>query len=395
MSCSPRQPVARGAARGFSLVEAVVATALVAIMLSVAMTLVGASAISRGTSADRARAMALAEDLMSEILGRPYVDSEPTGNDSFLGIETGEATAIRLGFDDVDDYDGWSSQPPQKRDGTLLADLVGWERSVAVRWAEPQFLHSDWNSSTGVKRITVTVSRNGKPMARLTAIRTHAWVDDETVNTARGVLLVVSDATSPTDQDTARKNLLESWDYKVMLISASDTQANFDEALALSTVAYVVEQQQSTVLGTKLRDAAVGVVNEEVELRVEFGFCSNRDWPAPTDSINVIDNSHYMTSPFPIGWLQVCTGSEELINLAGNIPPGLRTLSQIVDPASNLSPGMAVIDSGGELYGGGTAAARRVQLPWGRVGFDINGLNTDGQTIMQRAVEWAAGEDQP
>ena len=55
----------------------------------------------------------------------------------------------------------------------------------------------------------------------------------------------------------------------------------------------------------ELRDAAVGVVNEEVELRVEFGFCSNRDWPAPTDSINVVDNSHYITSPFPIGWLPV------------------------------------------------------------------------------------------
>lgn len=37
-----------------------------------------------------------------------------------------------------------------------------------------------------------------------------------------------------------------------------------------------------------------------------------------------------------------------------------------------------------------TAAGRRVNLPWGRAGFDFNLLNDDGKTIMKRAIEWAA-----
>ena len=50
-----------------------------------------------------------------------------------------------------------------------------------------------------------------------------------------------------------------------------------------------------------------------------------------------------------------------------------------------------VIDQGAALYGGGTAAGRRVKLPWGGNDFDINSLTADGQTIMKRAIEWARG----
>ena len=49
-----------------------------------------------------------------------------------------------------------------------------------------------------------------------------------------------------------------------------------------------------------------------------------------------------------------------------------------------------VLETGWELYGGGAAAGRRVQLPWGQDGFDVSQLKKKGQTIMQRSIEWAA-----
>jgi hypothetical protein len=171
------------------------------------------------------------------------------------------------------------------------------------------------------------------------------------------VLLVVSTASPLNPQEEARKNLIESWGHTVNPISASDSQANFDSAVTANDVAYVVEQQQSTVLGTKLRDARIGVVNEEVELRDQFGFASNRDWPTPID--------------------------------AG----GLEVLGTLFWSGAD-TPALAVIDTGGALYGGGTAAARRVQLPWGRhtggTPFDFGKLNDDGKTILRRAIEWAS-----
>jgi len=200
------------------------------------------------------------------------------------------------------------------------------------------------------------------------------------------ILLVVADATSLTAQDLARQALMVDWGYRVSTISASDSQASFDAAVTTASAAYVVEQQQSTALGTKLRDATIAVISEEAELRADIGFSANRDWPSTRDTVDIIDNSHYITQPFATGLLSIASAPIEVVTLSGQMAGGLQALGQQDwgGPQNSLS----VIDTGGDLYGGGTAAGRRVQLPWGRTGFDINALNTNGLKLMQRAIEW-------
>ncbi|MDH3899778.1 MAG: DNRLRE domain-containing protein, partial [Gammaproteobacteria bacterium] len=204
--------------------------------------------------------------------------------------------------------------------------------------------------------------------------------------TPQTILLVVTDAAALSVQDNARKALMEGWGYSVSTISANDSQANFDAAVASADAAYVVEQQQSTALGTKLRDAGIAVVNEEAELRQDIGFSANRDWPSTRDTVDIVDNSHYITSPFATGLLTIATAPIEVVSLSGQLAGGLQVLGEQDwgGPQASLS----IIDTGGDLYGGGTAAGRRVQLPWGRTGFDINDLNTNGLKLMQRAIEW-------
>ena len=51
---------------------------------------------------------------------------------------------------------------------------------------------------------------------------------------------------------------------------------------------------------------------------------------------------------------------------------------------------ISAIDIGGELYGGGWACGRRVQVPWGGSAFAFTSMNTDGKNLMKRAIEWAA-----
>ena len=52
---------------------------------------------------------------------------------------------------------------------------------------------------------------------------------------------------------------------------------------------------------------------------------------------------------------------------------------------------LVVIAAGEALYGGGVAAGRRVHLPWGNNAFDVALLTASGETLMLRALEWAAG----
>ena len=52
---------------------------------------------------------------------------------------------------------------------------------------------------------------------------------------------------------------------------------------------------------------------------------------------------------------------------------------------------LAALDIGDSLYNGGNAAGRRVWLPWGGDTFQFSFLNSDGLTIMRKAIQWAGG----
>lgn len=156
---------------GFALVEAMVAVLLVAGLFAASLAAVGASRGGMRTVADRSRATLLAEQLLNEAAARPYWDGYGTGP----GPESDETAAgDRSPYDDVDDYDGWSASPPQRKNGTVIDGFNGWRRTVEVRWTDPTDLSRTETSETGVKRITVTVRRNGKELAELTAVRTFA-----------------------------------------------------------------------------------------------------------------------------------------------------------------------------------------------------------------------------
>ncbi|MAE63398.1 MAG: hypothetical protein CMJ18_03930 [Phycisphaeraceae bacterium] len=204
----------------------------------------------------------------------------------------------------------------------------------------------------------------------------------------QNLLLVVADAGSLSVQETARKSLIEAWGYIVNLISATASASEFDTAVAANDVAYVVEMNGSQALGTKLRDAAIGVVNEEGALAQPMGF-SDGSYPqfTPSDSVLIADNDHYITESFSLESISIVSVAGNLVGLALPTAGGLTTLARV----DGFMPGLAVIETGGDLHGGGTAPLRRVQLPWGQSGFDINQLNSSGRTIMQRAIEWAGG----
>lgn len=162
--------------RAMTLVESVVSIAIVGLMFAAVLNTVGAAAVTRQHATEQARAVLLADDLLAEILRQGY--AEPGDADSF-GRELPESNGVRSAYDDVDDYDGWSSSPPEEKDGTAIPGLTGWTRSVDVDFVNSGDLASITASDTGVKRITVIVTGPDAATAKLVAIRTAAGTAKE------------------------------------------------------------------------------------------------------------------------------------------------------------------------------------------------------------------------
>lgn len=158
--------------RGMTLAESAICVAIVGGALVAALSTVGAARASESKIADRALGSTLARALMSEILLLPYI--EPTGTPTF-GPESGESGSNRAAFDDVDDYHGWSASPPQTKDGAKRAAIAGWREEVRVEYVAGGDLQTPAVSDTGLKRITVTISRNDVTLATLVALRSATW----------------------------------------------------------------------------------------------------------------------------------------------------------------------------------------------------------------------------
>lgn len=156
---------------GFTLVEVMVSMLITSVMLVAALSTVGGSRLSQVKTSQTSRGQALAESLMVEILRQDYLDRDGA---PVFGLETGEAGATRTDFDDIDDYHGWSSNPPTSKDGMSISAMEGWQRNATVAWVDPMDPSQVEGSESNAKRVIVTVTYRGDPVASLVAIRT-AW----------------------------------------------------------------------------------------------------------------------------------------------------------------------------------------------------------------------------
>ena len=171
----PESVIAAGTRRrGITLVEVSVSTLLVGLIVVSSLRCLAMSAQTGGDSVNRTLATLLAEDLIEEILEQDYSDPNDT---PLFGTEAQESTSNRSDWDDVDDYDGWTSSPPQDGNGVSVQDAK-WKRLVIVQHVSADNLNTvlaDTNDA-GVKRITVTVQCDGETVIEVTAIQTRAWI---------------------------------------------------------------------------------------------------------------------------------------------------------------------------------------------------------------------------
>ncbi|MBN2211273.1 MAG: type II secretion system protein [Sedimentisphaerales bacterium] len=150
-------------AHGFSYVEVLFAAVLLAVLFTAGMTLYGNLGRAGQDTIDQDLAAELALEMIKEIKVHPYVD--PQFPDDGIGrLES----PPRKNFDDVDDYDEWTATPPQNPEGEELSRYTGLTRTVTVEHVSPanfeQVLGDD--NDQGVKRVTITIKRGEREIAR-------------------------------------------------------------------------------------------------------------------------------------------------------------------------------------------------------------------------------------
>ena len=154
--------------RGFSMVEIVFCVVLVSGLVVVSLDTLGASKVAQRNLGERAVGQLLASSLMSEIMNQSYEDPNEL---SVFGIELSELPNLRSSFDDVDDYSGWDVSPPQNRDGTQIPNLSGWRQTVQIIAVDPANLNLKRIKDMGLKRITVTITRQNVVVATLVGVK--------------------------------------------------------------------------------------------------------------------------------------------------------------------------------------------------------------------------------
>lgn len=206
------------------------------------------------------------------------------------------------------------------------------------------------------------------------------------------LLLVVGDGGAPSDADLEKRDLFESWGYAVTMLDDSASQSEYDAALAGHDVVYISEEVNSGSVGTKLDTTVLGVVNEEPYLHDDFRV-SEGGATQDTDatSIDIADNSHYITSIFTLGTLEVYLATDRVRSNSYAQPAGTEVLADA--PGGSTQPTLMAAEVGAALTAG-TAPGRRVMFPAGD-DFRVTNLTEDGQLLLRRSIEWAVAGAPP
>ena len=153
------------------MVEAIFAMVIVGGMLVAALSSAAAAKTSQARLAARRQARLLADDLAAEINAMPFQEPGSVGLWP-IGPGSGETGPDRSGFDDADDYHGWSACPPQQKDGTVLPWAAAFRRRVTVDWGHSSLPRRIVSWSTGIKVFHVRVDWRGVELVDLMWVRT-------------------------------------------------------------------------------------------------------------------------------------------------------------------------------------------------------------------------------
>ncbi|MEM7756240.1 MAG: prepilin-type N-terminal cleavage/methylation domain-containing protein [Planctomycetota bacterium] len=157
--------------RGLSMMEVVIATAIIGMVVVGGLNAAGQSARTATATKDRATAAWLADSLLAEMMAKPAF------SDAGLGREGSEGSQTRSQWDDVNDYYPWFSPSPVDENGDAIPGTDGLARVASVQYANPTNLNSRSTVENDAIVLTVSVRRGTTTLATRYAVRTRAGAD--------------------------------------------------------------------------------------------------------------------------------------------------------------------------------------------------------------------------
>lgn len=149
--------------RGFTLIELIIAIIIISVAVAGVLAAYITSVKGSGDALVSKQLVAIAEEMMEEILLKPYdVSGAPPGN----AVTNCGAAASRAAFDDVRDYAGYQTNGICDIDGNAITGLGGYRVAVAV---DSSFALS---GIANTLRVTVTASTGGQSIT-LDGFRTN------------------------------------------------------------------------------------------------------------------------------------------------------------------------------------------------------------------------------
>jgi MSHA pilin protein MshD len=167
MSAATRQSRA-----GFTLIEALMASVILAIAVAAAIVPFTCGARSQEVESRQTLAVSLAQDLMEEILLKPFVEPGDTvpEPESRFGPESSET--LRSSYSAIDDYHGYTELSGYVLDpaGQVITDAVaaGLSRHVTVSYV--YVTGQNVTEPPSFMRVAVEIRYNGQPIVKMTRL---------------------------------------------------------------------------------------------------------------------------------------------------------------------------------------------------------------------------------
>lgn len=162
-----KRPRATQRAGGFTLLESLIAAVVLAGAISAVVWPFSVGAQNELASERRTLASCLAQELMEEVLSKPFDDPDGDGS---LGPDGGEST--RADYDNIDDYHGYTEDAGQIQsfDGEVMADGAGAYLSRNVTTGYVYVSGQDVGEDPTFISVTVEVQYRGLPIATMTRL---------------------------------------------------------------------------------------------------------------------------------------------------------------------------------------------------------------------------------
>jgi len=170
----------RNRRRGFTLIEASLATIIIGVGVLSMMQLFTACTKQNGAASNMTTAMLLAENIQETMAGVSF--SDPAYGKTYFGPEPGQTLHS---YDDIDDFDGKTFSPPIDSTRSAIPSLSQYSQVISVWPVYANQLSANSNTAspdisqttyTGAARVTVRILHQQSPTDAPTEVYRTSWI---------------------------------------------------------------------------------------------------------------------------------------------------------------------------------------------------------------------------